>query len=129
MALGIWAFDGEKSRLSMLQGMQPCSGLSPLPSLDYFPLQTGAGAMWQLGEQVLPCSQENISVWVESPASVGSCGWLCSLPAGRGGVPAQSLPSPPLRPGSAFHSLEKSSNYFLQPFYPKLPAQLRQWLL
>lgn len=32
--------------------------------------------MWQLGEQVLPCRQENISVWVESPASVGSRGWL-----------------------------------------------------
>lgn len=77
----------------MLQGVQPCSGLSPLPSLDYFPLQTGAGAVWQLGEQVLPCSQENISVWVESPASVGSCGWLSAacLLAGAESQPRASL--------------------------------------
>lgn len=93
VALGIWAFDGEKSRLSMLQGVQPCSGLSPLPSLDYFPLQTGAGAVWQLGEQVLPCSQENISVWVESPSSVGCCGWLSAacLLAGAESQPRASL--------------------------------------
>lgn len=49
--------------------------LSPRPSLDFSPLGAGAGAMWQLGEQVLPRRQENISAWVENAASVGSWGW------------------------------------------------------
>lgn len=31
-------------------------------------------------------------------------------------------------PGSAFHSLEKSSNHCLKPNYPQLPAQPRRWL-
>lgn len=92
VALGIWAFDGESSLLSRLQGVQPCLSLSPLPSLDYFPLQTGAGAVWQLGEQVPPCRQENISVWVESPASVGSHDWLSAawLLAGEESQPRAS---------------------------------------
>lgn len=38
VALEIWAFDGENSHLNMLQGVQLCLGLPPLPSLDYFPL-------------------------------------------------------------------------------------------
>lgn len=92
VALEIWAFDGENSHLNMLQGVQLCLGLPPLPSLDYFPLQSGAGAVWQLGEQVLPCSQENISMWVEKPASVGSCGWLSAacLLAGEESQPRAS---------------------------------------
>lgn len=65
----------------MLQGLQSCLGLSPLPSLDYFPLQTGAGAVWQLGEQVLPCRQENISVWVENPGSVQPACWQGRSPS------------------------------------------------
>lgn len=84
--------------------------------------------MWQLGEQVLPCSQENISVWVESPASM--CGRGSVQPGCcQGRSPSPEPPSALLGPGSASHSLEKSSNRFLQPYYPKLPAQLRQWLL
>lgn len=76
----------------MLQGMQPCLGLFPLPSLDYFPLQTGAGAVWQLGEQVLPCSQENISVWVENPASVGRRAGSVQPACWQGRSPSPGLP-------------------------------------
>lgn len=48
--------------------------LWPLPlSLDFSPLHQ-PDATWQPGEQVLPCSQENVLDRVENPASVGSCG-------------------------------------------------------
>lgn len=38
-----------------------------------------------------------------------------------------SLPSL-LEPGSGFHSLGKSRNHCLEPHYPQLPAQLKDWL-
>lgn len=87
--------------------------------------------MWQLGEQVLPCSQENILAWADNLPGRAAVAAGYSLPAlCQAGEESKAKASllRCLEPGSAFHSLQKPSSRCLKPHYPQLPAQPRRQL-
>lgn len=127
VALGIWAFDGENSCLCMLQGVQPCLGLSPAWITPHSSLGLVQCGSWvsrcsPAARKTFQCAWKALPRWAAVAGSEQPACW-------QGRSPSPEPPFSTAGPGSAFHSLEKSSNYLLQPYYPKHPAQLRQQLL